>query len=158
MPDPLTKLEAGGDVRQDWRAVNALIDYLDPASAGRTNFGDGRKNFLAGRWRFASPREYDPDKDYEAGEVVVVSDTNPEVALGNATAGLWVCLQAGSRAARFDAGDPTIYEPIWPLPNVDPDHADNYWMLIAFYPTVMTYCLGGIDTDYYVNAQPVPAP
>lgn len=152
----LQPLESGGDVRKDWRAINDIISYLDPEAARTANPGDGQRGFGSSAARFGLQREYDYDRNYAPGQLVIVSPTNDAVLDGNATAGLWLCVKIGARAAEFDAGDPTVHCPIWPLPNVDPDHADNYWMLIAFYPTRMTYCVSGVNTDYYVNAQPVP--
>ncbi len=60
-----------------------------------------------------------------------------------------------------------VHVPIWPEPGGDPefpqdpllptgpDSPDNYWLIVSLYPKEMTICVNGIDTAFYVHAQPV---
>lgn len=153
----LVKLKAGEDSRKNWRTINEVM----AAAAAAHSLGVNHSLALSAlnklprdtvTWHWATPKEYDSAKeDYLPNEIVLVSPSNAAVVAGDAIAGLFVCLRLGTWAA-----GPVIKYPIWPLPNATIAHTSNYWMLIALYPTLMTYCLNGVETDYYVNAQPVP--
>lgn len=143
--EPLPRLTRGGDVRTDWRAINALRDRL--AAAERllaTGLSSRRQVFGGGGWRWARPRTYDKDLDYSADQIVVVLPLNTVVVDGHtdpdtstlvySQAGLWVCLQS----PRLLVTPPATYEihtPQWPTPTPDdPDDDANYWWPISFYP------------------------
>jgi hypothetical protein len=92
-----------------------------------------------GSWRWAAVKEYASLTEYTPGEIVIVSPTNPDIS--TCTAGTWVCLQAAT----------TFTRPLW-----TPSGLSAYWWLIALYPQVITVCVDGVDTNFYVQAQAVP--
>lgn len=125
------------------------IDPLpDSDPDGATNYWIPLGAVSESGWNFASPIEFSASSSYAKGEVVIVSPGNSAIASGG-TAGMFVCVKSVTGSSVYQL-------PVWPLPDSDPDGTSNYWMLICFYPTRMTYCQSGVDVDYYVNAQPVP--
>lgn len=166
-PDPKARIEPlkKGDKRIGSRAFhNALVatcnavrtlkvktgsknDFvISDDNAELTIKGTGDDSGTGQGWHWAKTKEYDFTTGYSIDEVVVVSPDNPSIALEGAVAGLYVSLRS----------DNSANAPVWPPPNDSPDHESNFWWLIALYPSVLTVCQGGIDTDYFVNAQPVP--
>jgi len=103
-------------------------------------------------WFWADPKEYNETLPYFVDEVVMVSPANSAVGTVVVTGkkvvpGIYVCVK--------DAINLTAAEmPCWPMVNMDPDHASNFWIMLSIYPSLLTYCLDGVDTDFYVNAQP----
>lgn len=98
-------------------------------------------------WHWAAPKEYNSATTYHVNEVILVSPGNAAIGgAGTAIAGLHVALQEVPGGAG--------HYPQWPLPNATISNASNFWMLLELYPTEMTYCLNGVDTQYFVNAQP----
>lgn len=99
------------------------------------------------QWHFAPVLEYNSATNYRRNEIVIVSADNAAVTSEDAVAGVWVL-----RGLAQDGG---VNYPVWPMPNADPDHADNHWLLIGLYP----YPTRGCDSEgeeVYCYAQRTP--
>jgi len=128
-----------------------------------------RKGSAVEGWRWADPKTYDFNKDYEVNEVVVVlkgslavTDGLPSADAGGDTvkalAGTWICV----KAVRVEGDEPdfTYRVPQWPTPTPDdPDAEENYWQLLPIYPSQVPGCdSSGNTSEFFENAQPKPTP
>lgn len=111
---------------------------------GVTNFWWPLGGGTSGGWHWAATPEFATATAYSVDEVVTVTPGNGAIGTTVATgkkvvAGTYVCIAAttGSTATTY---------PSWPV--------NGYWQLVSFWPSTVVYCVDGVDTNYYVNAQP----